>query len=206
VVRITSPTIVIDAVRSLGTIRTDGAGLCKAVDWLRAVRTRCAVIIVASVSSAVLIFAAVCVVDTTFRRLLDDRGVCIKSIADDSTMLLVITKQISKKRKYYRDGSIDIEGALTIRNDIAISHGKTGASSAVLIFATVRAVDTTSRRLLDDRGVCIKSIADDSTMLLLITKQELSNASSDGIDIGGALVIRNDMAISYGIQVSPRVQ
>jgi hypothetical protein len=120
VVRITSSTIVIDAVRSLGTITSDRAGSCKAIDGLRAVRA-CAIIIVASTSSAVLIPVAVRVVDsTTPRRILDDRRVCIKFIADDSATLLS-TKNLSNASIK----GIDIGGALAIRNYIAFSHGKT---------------------------------------------------------------------------------
>lgn len=64
VVRIATSTIVIDTVCSLSAITNDGAGLCKAVEWLRAVRTF-AIIIVASMGSAVLLFAAVHIVDAS---------------------------------------------------------------------------------------------------------------------------------------------
>jgi hypothetical protein len=143
VVRITSSTIVIDAVPSLGTIITF-AGLYKAVDWLRAVRT-CAIIIVASTSSAVLIFAAVRYVGTTPRRFFVIRGVCINSIAGDSTTLL-ITKLLSNAR----NRNIDIGGALAIRKDIAISHGKTSTSiTGAVVGLFVRAISISYTRVLD---------------------------------------------------------
>ena len=117
-----SSTTVINAARSLVAIMTiNGARLRKAADSLRAVQTH-AIIIVASTSrstsSAALIFATVHVVDTT--------PPSIKLIADDSTMLLS-TKHLPIASS---DGA-DVGGALAIRSDIAISHGKTSTLARV---------------------------------------------------------------------------
>jgi hypothetical protein len=170
VVRITSSTIVIDAVRSLGTITSDRAGSCKAIDGLRAVRA-CAIIIVASASSAVLISVAVRVVDTTPRSLFDDRGVCIKSIADDSATLLS-TKHLS----IASSNGIDIGGALAIRNYIAISHGKTSTCTikggAVVFVRTISIGHTRVIRFKEGRACAGFSFL---VVLVLAVVREKSN-------------------------------